>query len=95
MKVPYDDVEYYDYSKLYGILTAICFIIILICYSTGIVTKFVKSLVIINIGMYSILAVKAYLEIADQHRYFDWTYAGLFVIAAVWYFLKPTQPKEP
>lgn len=94
MVAPQEDVPYREYANNYLILTGVCFILIAICYSTGIVTKWIKTLLIINVGMYLVLVAKALFDIAETNKYLDWTYAGLFVIAAVWYFLKPTKTKE-
>lgn len=94
LQAPVNDEAYRAYANLYGMLTSICFIIISICYSTGIVTRFIKSLLIINIGMYLVVGVKISCDIADTNNYFDWTYAGLFVIAAIWYFLNEPNQTE-
>lgn len=93
MSAPIEEVEYYRYANVYLMLTGICFIIVCGSYISGYKNRIIESLLIINIGVYTVLAFKAFLNIAGENKYYDWTFAGLSVIYAVFH-LFPTKHRK-
>ena|ERR1700744_5973470 len=82
MPVPVDDHEYTVYANRYLMMTSISFIIICLANMSKYSNWLVESLMMVNIGVYSVLFFKAYFGVAGSHNYYDWTYAGIFVIYA-------------
>lgn len=88
MPVPVDDHEYTVYANKYLMMTGISFIIICLAKMSSYKNWLIESLMMVNIGAYTVLALKAYFGVAGGHNYYDWTYAGVFVIYAVFHAIK-------
>ncbi len=94
MPVPYDDTEYAAYAHNYALYTGICFILLCLGYLSGYKNRFIESLIIINTGMYVVLSTKAILRVGEMHKYYDWTFAGLFVIYAICHLIPRTRHRK-
>lgn len=93
MPVPVDDIEYRAYANNYLMLTGICFILISAAFMAKERNRVTDSLLMVNIGAYSVLTVKAFFNVADHHSFYDWTYIGIAVISAILYLL-PNKTKH-
>lgn len=95
MPVPVSDHEYTLYANKYLMMTGISFIIICLAKMSSYKNWLIESLMVVNIGAYTVLALKGYFGVAGAHNYYDWTYAGVFVIYATYLAIKKCSNNKP
>ena len=76
------------YANNYLMLTGIAFILVCLSKLSRYRNALTDGMMLVNIGAYLVLALKAYYGDAGAHKYYDWTYAGIFVIWAVIHVVK-------
>lgn len=95
MPVPEGDNEYTVYANKYLIMTGVSFIIICLAKMSSYKNWVIESLMLVNVGAYTVLALKAYFGVAGAHKYYDWTYAGIFVIYAAIHAIRLRTNNKP
>lgn len=85
--VPVDDKSYENYAYQYLMYMSASFIIIMLCYASGKINRFIKALLIVNTGAFLILFFKSYCHMSYKHNFYDITILGCFVILAFSYLI--------
>jgi len=89
LPVPKGEIEYSDYAYRNQFFVSLSVISTLLSYFVKAQTKIIRTCLILQIGLFSIVCFKSFIRTVDEHYSYDDSIFGAFVIYGVIYLISP------